>query len=134
MQNQKHEIVSLNNKLHDTQQRANEITAQNAHTIVQITEAKASKKKVELATKQIKKKYNDSFQELTNHEKEIRSLQSQLQELNNLISGVVKDTNERQSELSKQEHSLQNYKEDQMIYVGQLVKKGLELNVNQTNI
>lgn len=47
-----------------------------------------------------------------------------------MISGVVKDTNERQSELSKQEHSLQNYKEDQMIYVGQLVKKGLELNVN----
>ena len=78
----------------------------------EITEAKSRKKKVELAIKQIKKKYNDSFQEFTNHEKEIRSQNSSLQELNNMTSGVVKNTNELSSELVKHEHSLQNYIED----------------------
>ena len=46
-----------------------------------------------------------------------------------MTSGVVKMTNELSSEQGKLEHSLQNYQEDQMIYVGQLVKKGLDLNV-----
>ena len=48
-----------------------------------------------------------------------------------MTSGVVNMTNELQSELTKHENSLTNYQEDQMIYVGQLVKKGLELNIKQ---
>lgn len=51
-----------------------------------------------------------------------------------MTSGVVKMTNELQSELGKNDTSLKNYHEDQMIYVGQLVKKGLELNVTQNKI
>ena len=35
-----------------------------------------------------------------------------------MTGGVVKMTNELQSELVKHEHSLKNYQEDQMIYVG----------------
>ena len=51
-----------------------------------------------------------------------------------MTSGVIKMTNELTSELAKLDHSLTNYKEDQMIYVGQLVKKGLDLNVRQNRI
>lgn len=51
-----------------------------------------------------------------------------------MTSGVDKNTNELESELGKLQHSLQNYQEDQMIYVGQLVKKGLDLNVSQQRI
>lgn len=83
-----------------------------------VAAAKAEKKKVELQTKLVKKKYNDFFQEFTNNEKETRQLQSQIQELTTMTSGVVKMTNELQSELAKHEHSLKNYQEDQMIYVG----------------
>ena len=82
----------------------------------------------------MKKKYNENFQEYTNMEKETRQLQSQIQELTTMTSGVVKMTNELQSELGKNDTSLKNYHEDQMIYVGQLVKKGLELNVTQNKI
>ena len=42
----------------------------------EINDAKAQKKKVENSTKQVKKKYNENFQEYTNMEKETRQLQS----------------------------------------------------------
>ena len=51
-----------------------------------------------------------------------------------MTDGVVKMTNELSSEQTKLENNLQNYQEDQMIYVGQLVKKGLDLNVRQSRI
>ena len=51
-----------------------------------------------------------------------------------MTDGVVKMTNELSSEQGKLENNLQNYQEDQMIYVGQLVKKGLDLNVRQSRI
>ena len=51
-----------------------------------------------------------------------------------MSDGVVKMTNELSSEQTKLENNLQNYQEDQMIYVGQLVKKGLDLNVRQSRI
>jgi len=54
--------------------------------------------------------------------------------LTTMSSGVVKMTNELGSEQNKLEHSLNNYQEDQMIYVGQLVKKGLDLNVKKHRI
>lgn len=107
---------------------------QNANIQNEITQSKSEKKKIELQIKQVKKKYNDFFQEYTNMEKETRQLQSQIQELTTMTSGVVKMTNELASEQTKLEHSLQNYQEDQMIYVGQLVKKGLELNTKQSRI
>ena len=88
-----------------------------------IQQTKAEKKKKEIETKTVKKKYNDCYQDHTKCENETRQLQSQIQELTTMTSGVVKMTNELNSEQGKLEHSLQNYQEDQMIYVGQLVKK-----------
>ena len=43
-------------------------------------------------------------------------------------SGVVKMTNEYRSEMAKLDSALQNFTEEQQIYVGQLVRKGLEDN------
>ena len=43
-------------------------------------------------------------------------------------SGVVKMTNEFKSEMAKLDTQLQNFTEEQQIYVGQLVRKGLEDN------
>ena len=45
-------------------------------------------------------------------EKETRQIQSQMQELTTMTSGVVKMTNELASEEGKLVHSLQNYQED----------------------
>lgn len=41
-------------------------------------------------------------------------------------SGVIKRTNESISELKKYEETKRNLHEEQQIFVGQLVKKGLE--------
>ena len=77
-----------------------------------ITTTKVEKKKIELDIKATKKQYNESFQRFTNNEKETRQLQSQIQELTTMTSGVIKMTNELTSELAKLDHSLTNYKED----------------------
>ena len=49
-------------------------------------------------------------------------------------SGVQKMTNEYRSELAKLEQQLQNFAEEQQIYVGQLVKKGLEEGATQEKL
>ena len=133
IQNQHLKIHNENYK-RDMDQRNKDLAAQELMIKGEIINTKAEKKKVEQQIKQVKKKYNDYFQEHTNMEKETRQLQSQMQELTTMTSGVVKMTNELASEEGKLVHSLQNYQEDQMIYVGQLVKKGLDLNVRTNRI
>ena len=90
-------------------------TELNQQTMDQITETKADKKKVEISIKQVKKKYNDAFQEFTNMEKETRALQTQIQELTMMCSGVVKMTNELHNEYKKLNQQVTNLQEEQMI-------------------
>lgn len=60
----------------------------------------------------MRKRFNDAYQGWTSADKETRQLQSQIQELTTMTSGVIKMTNELTSELAKLEASLNNYKED----------------------
>ena len=94
--------------------------------MVAINETKAEKKAKEIAIKQVTKEINDKFQQFTNAEKEARAVQSQILELATMDSGVVKLTNELLSEHKKYEDTKRNLHEEQQIFVGQLVKKGLE--------
>ena len=92
----------------------------------EIEATRAEKKAKEAKIKQVQKEINEKFQKFTNSEKDARSIQSQILELQTMDSGVIKLTNELISEHRKYEETKRNLHEEQQIFVGQLVKKGLE--------
>ena len=119
--------LELKSRTEDVSLRLKQVQAEGA-------QATSDKRKEELAIKQVKKKTNELFQQQNSADKEIRALQSQIKELTTMTSGVVKMTNELNSEKGKLEHQLTNFNEEQQIYVGQLVRKGLEDQATQEKL
>ena len=103
-----------------------DLTAKNELILTAIKETNAEKKAREVAIKQVQKESNEHFQKFTNFEKEARSVQGQILELNGMDSGVVKLRNEMLNEYRRFEDKKKELSEEQQIFVGQLVKKGLE--------
>ena len=119
--------LELKSRTEDVSLRLKQVQAEGA-------QATSDKRKEELAIKQVKKKTNELFQQQATAEKDSRALQSQIKELTTMTSGVVKMTNELNSEKVKLDHQLTNFNEEQQIYVGQLVRKGLEDQATQEKL
>ena len=103
--------LELKSRTEDVSLRLKQVQAEGA-------QATSDKRKEELAIKQVKKKTNELFQQQATAEKDSRALQSQIKELTTMTSGVVKMTNELNSEKVKLDHQLTNFNEEQQIYVG----------------
>jgi len=95
-----------------------ELTAKNDMILVAISETNAEKKAKEVSIKQVQKESNEHFQKFTNHEKEARSVQGQILELNGMDSGVVKLRNELLNEYKRFEEKKKELSEEQQIFVG----------------
>lgn len=90
-----------------------DLTAKNELILTAIKETNAEKKAREVAIKQVQKESNEHFQKFTNFEKEARSVQGQILELNGMDSGVVKLRNEMLNEYRRFEDKKKELSEEQ---------------------
>ena len=116
----------IKGQVNEMEANIKDLTAKNELILTAIKETNAEKKAREVAIKQVQKESNEHFQKFTNFEKEARSVQGQILELNGMDSGVVKLRNEMLNEYRRFEDKKKELSEEQQIFVGQLVKKGLE--------
>ena len=126
------------NNLTATQQAlekdAQEFGMMNSQINYEIKDIQTQKRLVENHIKQRKKEFNE-FDKVRKQQEELaRGLQSDIQGIVTMDSGYVKMTNELRSEMSKLETQKTNLEEEQQIYVGQLVRKGLEFNATKDKL
>ena len=90
-----------------------DLSEKHNHWLAMIKETTADKKAREVAIKQVQKESNEHFQKFTNFEKEVRSVQGQILELNGMDSGVVKLIAELRNECKRFEEKKKELSEEQ---------------------
>lgn len=92
----------------------------------EIEDFKQSKRGYNDETKNNKKRINECVNQIKKIEHEITSIDAVVSELNSKIDGDRKSIEELRKDKEKFEKTQNNLQEEQQIFIGQLVKKGIE--------
>lgn len=94
----------------------------------------AQNKECELLLKKLQKDITATEQHRKKSDQEVVKITSDIQRRKQVVDGMKKEIEKLRSDAVKHEQTLTNLKEEQQIFVGQLVKKGLDDKQLQSSI